>query len=124
MKTLIQDPYLHTVKRTLQDRRYKELYQKKKSNQIDSFMKKEVDITEYINLSKEMANTLLFISFLVVPYIVGIAFAFFIIARVDLDTFWSMNLKEYMIYWAIGYEVIATVTLLMIFKSAINFKPI
>ncbi|NOZ91090.1 MAG: hypothetical protein GXO60_07390 [Epsilonproteobacteria bacterium] len=122
MELLTHDPYLDTIKRTLEDKKYKELYKKEKNNKIKKFMKQELDITNYISLPKGLANMIFFIGFLVVPYIVGIAFIFFIIAQASFDIFLGINIKEYPVYWAIGYEVIATLLLLIIVKSAINFK--
>lgn len=122
MKILTHDPYLNTVKRSLEDRKYKELYKKEKENNEKNFMNQEFDITNYIHLSKEMANIVLLVGFVIIPYIVGIGFIFFIIAKANLNIFLGMNIKEYLIYWAIGYEVIATLLLVTIIKSAISFK--
>jgi len=121
MEPLIHDPYLNTVKRNLEDKKYKEL-QEKKRNKTDNFLKKKFEITDYINLPEGTANILFFIAFLLVPYIVGISFIFIVIARASLDTFSGMNINEYSIYWAIGYEVIASFLLFIIIKSAISFK--
>ncbi len=119
MNSLTHDPYLNTVKRSLEDKRYKEKYEKHK---IDKFLKKKINITDYINLSEGMATVILFISFLIIPYIIGIGFIFFIIAQANLDAFRGININEYSVFWAIGYEVIASILLLLIVKSAIRFK--
>jgi hypothetical protein len=123
METLIHDPYLNTVKRSLEDKKYKEL-QVKKRTQVDNFLKKKFEITDYIQLPEGVANMLFFIAFLVVPYIVGISFIFIVIARASLDTFWEININEYSVYWAIGYEVIASFLLFIIIKSAITFRKL
>jgi hypothetical protein len=123
METLIHDPYLNTVKRSLEDKKYKEL-QVKKRTQVDNFLKKKFEITDYIQLPEGLANMLFFIAFLVVPYIVGISFIFIVIARASLDTFWEININEYSVYWAIGYEVIASFLLFIIIKSAITFRKL
>jgi len=123
MKTLTHDPYLNTVKRNLKDKKYKEL-QEKKRNKRDEFLKKKFEITDYINLPEGVANIIFFIAFLVIPYIVGITFIFIIIAKASIETFSSMHINEYSIYWAIGYEVIASLLLFIIIKSAISFRRI
>ena len=123
METLIHDPYLNTVKRSLEDKKYKEL-QVKKRTKVDNFLKKKFEITDYIQLPEGLANMLFFIAFLVVPYIVGISFIFIVIARASLDTFWEININEYSVYWAIGYEVIASFLLFIIIKSAITFRKL
>ncbi len=120
MNSLTHDPYLNTVKRSLEDKRYKQKYENK--HKIDKFLKKNISITDYINLSEGMATVILFISFLIIPYIIGIGFIFFIIAQANLDAFRGINIDEYSVFWAIGYEVIASILLLLIVKSAIRFK--
>lgn len=123
MQELIHDPYLNAVKRNLEDKKYKELQFKKKT-QVDNFLKKKFEITDYITLPEGIANILFFISFLVIPYIVGISFVFIVIARASLDIFSELNSNEYFIYWAIGYEVIASFLLFLIIKSAITYKRV
>ena len=120
MNSLTHDPYLNTVKRSLEDKRYKQKYENK--HKIDKFLKKKINITDYINLSEGMATVILFISFLIIPYIIGIGFIFFIIAQANLDAFRGININEYSVFWAIGYEVIASILLIFIVKSAISFK--
>ena len=123
MKTLTHDPYLNTVKRNLKDKKYKEL-QEKKRNKTDNFLKKKFEITDYINLPEGVANIIFFISFLVIPYIVGITFIFIIIAKASIETFSSINIDGYPVYWSIGYEVIASLLLFIIIKSAISFRRV
>ena len=123
METLTHDPYLNTAKRNLKDKKYKEL-QEKKRNKRDEFLKKKFEITDYINLPEGVANIIFFIAFLVIPYIVGITFIFIIIAKASIETFSSMHINEYSIYWAIGYEVIASLLLFIIIKSAISFRRV
>jgi len=118
MKTLTHDPYLNTVKRNLKDKKYKEL-QEKKRNKTDNFLKKKFEITDYINLPEGVANIIFFISFLVIPYIVGITFIFIIIAKASIE-----NIDGYPVYWSIGYEVIASFLLFIIIKSAISFRRV
>jgi len=122
MSTLTHDPYLNTAKRSLEDKKYKERYEKKRKNRINKFLTKKVSITDYINLSEGVANTLFLISFLIVPYVVGVSFIFFIIAQANIKAFNKMNINEYSVYWSIGYEVIASILLIFIVKSAISFK--
>jgi hypothetical protein len=124
MKTLTNDPYLDTVRRTFEDKKYKELYKKKEQKKINRFMQREINITDYINLSKEIANLLIAISFLILPYIIGVVFIFLIIAKANLEIYERIgnSVNQYLVSWAIGYEVIATFLLLLIIKSAIFFE--
>jgi len=123
MEPLIHDPYLNTVKRSLKDKRYKELHEKKIKNTND-FLKKKIEITDYINLPEGLANIIFFISFLVIPYIVGITFIFIIIAKASIETFKHINIDGYPVYWSIGYEVIASFLLFIIIKSAISYRRV
>ena len=117
----MHDPYLNTVKRSLQDKYYKERNSKKKETQ-QNFLRKEIHISDYINLSENSINTLLLITFVFLPYTTGIAFIFFVIARASLEVFEGINLTDYLVYWAIGYEILASILILIIIKSAIGFK--
>jgi len=119
------DPYLQTVKITLEDKKYKELYNKKKEKKkLESFMRKEIHLTDYINLSKEAINILGLLTFMILPYLVGITFIFFVIAKANSNIFGEISVKynQYLVSWAIGYEIIATFLLLWIIKSAISFS--
>jgi len=123
MSTVIHDPYLNSVKRALEDKKYKELYKKEKAQgKIKSFIKQEFEITDYIHLPKTLANTVFVLLFFIVPYIVGLGFIFFVVAKANISTFLGINIKEYPVYWAIGYEVIASLLLFIIIKSAISYK--
>ena len=124
MTTLTHDPYLDTAKRSIKNRRYKELSQEKekpKKRKSESFLTQKVNINELSNLPEGTMNLLLFIAFLLIPYIVGIVFIFVVIAHVNLNTFTKIYTNEYLLYWAIGYEIVAATIILLIIKSAINF---
>lgn len=124
------DPYLNTAKRTIQNKKYKGLYQEKHKHKDEhtpkskSFFSQKVDINRLLNLSEGTMNLILFIAFLVIPYTVGIAFIFVVIAKASLDTFKDIHTNEYALYWAIGYEVIALIIILLVIKSAIRFHSL
>ncbi len=122
MEKLVNDPYLNTVKISLADKRIKDLHERDRNSKRDSFLTKKVSITDYINISEDMAFIIFTIAFLVVPYGVGVLFVFFIFAQNSIDIFRRIDIDEYYILWSIGYEIIALFLLLLIFKSAINFK--
>ncbi len=122
MEKLVNDPYLNTVKMSLADKRIKELYKKNKNSKKDSFLSKKISITDYINISEDIASIVFIIAFLVVPYGVGVLFVFVIFTKNSIDIFRRINIDEYYILWSIGYEIIALFLLLIIFKSAIEFN--
>ena len=62
------------------------------------------------------------IYFITLPYIAGLFFHFFYIAEGDIDLFVSLNEQSsFMLTWAIGYEIIATLIILWIVKMSISF---
>jgi len=124
MEPLTHDPYLNTVKRSLKDKRYKELHDKMVTKSTNEFLKKRFEITDYINLPEGLANIIFFVLFLVIPYIVGITFIFIIIAKASIETFSHINIDGYPVYWSIGYEVIASFLLFIIIKSAISYRGV
>lgn len=63
------------------------------------------------------------IYFITLPYIAGLLFLFFYISNGDYNIFLSLNnTNSYILTWAIGYEILAAITLLTIAKNAIVFS--
>ena len=125
------DPYLNTVKREINDKYYKKnrkegIIHKKNQEKAKSFLSQKVYLSDLINLPEETLNILLFIAFVLIPYMAGIAFIFILIAHANFDTFEdiniNININDYLIYWTIGYELLAFILMLWVIKSAINFK--
>ncbi len=121
------DPYLNTVKREIKDKYYKERKQhmsehKEGKRESKSFFSQKVYLNDFINLPEGTLNILLFIAFVVIPYIAGIAFIFFLIANANFDTFENININDYLIYWTIGYELLASMLMILVIFSAIKFK--
>jgi uncharacterized membrane protein len=117
------DPYLNTVKREIKDKYYRErkqhMSEKKESN---SFLSQKVYLHDFINLPEGTLNILLFIAFVVIPYVAGLAFIFFLIANANFDTFEDININDYLIYWTIGYELLAFILMILVIFSAIKFR--
>ena len=125
MNTPTHDPYLDTIKRSRQDKYLKERSRKRSKKDEPSkrsFFKQEVRLTDYINLSEDFANILIFTLVLIIPYSVGIIFIFLIIAKSSIETFEGINISNPVIYWTIGYEIVALLILILIVKSAISFR--
>jgi len=93
----------------------------KKSN---SFAKQEVDLTETpLFFPAGFEKVFLAIYFVALPYITGLLFLFFYVAEGKAELFLSLNDESsFILTWAIGYEIIATLILLLIIKSAITFS--
>jgi len=63
------------------------------------------------------------IYFILLPYIAGLLFLFFYVANGKTELFLSLNDdSSFILTWAIGYEIIATLAILYIIKSAISFS--
>jgi len=70
-----------------------------------------------------LEHIFLTIYFMLLPYIAGLLFLFFYISNGDYNIFLSLNdTNSYILTWAIGYEVLAAITLLIIIKNAITFS--
>ena len=119
MPTTIHDPYLDTVRRSLNDEKIKS-----RKNKIDAeqkFLSQKVTLNDYIHLPEELEKLFILSSFILVPYIFGL-FILFIIAFKEFNQFIKFNFDMLMLTWTIGYETIATLLLLTIVKSAFSFK--
>jgi hypothetical protein len=124
MNSTIHDPYLNTAKRSLRDKYYKEKINIAKEQKIKpkSFLRQNLYLSDYINLSEEMASLVGFTLFALIPYFVGILFVFLVIAKGSLYILDNIQIENYFIYWSIGYELLALFILFMIAKSAIKFR--
>jgi len=70
-----------------------------------------------------MEKLFLAIYFVLLPYIAGLIFLFTYVAEGKPELFLSLNDESsFILTWAIGYEIIATLVLLYIIKSAISFS--
>ena len=114
------DPYRNTIKRTLEDKKNKErrenFIKKEKTNTSKAFLDQSVELPDSIN------NILGFGIFAFIPYMVGFIFIFLIIAQANIEIYKKTDMNSFLLAWTIGYELIATIVLLAIFKSALNFK--
>jgi len=89
--------------------------------------------TKFTQKNVELAQTPLFFPegfeklflamyFVSLPYIAGILFIFFYISKGSLETFSSFNQNQtFILTWAIGYEIIASLIMLWILKMAVSF---
>ena len=103
-----QDTSLHGKrKRRRKDKDYKDL----------DFMHQKVDLVDSILFPEGYENIMLAVYFITIPYIAGILFIFFYISKGDHTVFLSLNSEHsFLVAWMIGYEVVAVIILLWIFK--------
>ena len=92
-------------------------------NKSNKFSQQEVDLAETpLFFPEGYEQFFLAIYFISLPYIAGLMFQFFYIAESKVELFLSLNEQaNFILTWAIGYEIIATLMLLYIIKMAISF---
>lgn len=97
---------------------------RRKKNDEDeetSFMKRDVNIMDSIFFPEGLENIMGAVYFLAIPYIAGTLFIFFYIGKGDYTIFLALNNENsFLITWAIGYEIVATLVLLWIGKLALK----
>jgi len=65
----------------------------------------------------------LLIYFMILPYIFGLIFLFFYVGEGKTELFLSIDEdSSFILTWAIGYEILAAIILLLILKAAITFS--
>ena len=89
-----------------------------------SFTQQDVDLTSTpLFFPENFEKVFLAIYFIVLPYIAGLLFLFFYVADAKTKLFLSLNDdSSFIMTWAIGYEILATLAILFIIKSAITFS--
>lgn len=96
-------------------KRQNESKRKRRNRQNKSFGSKEVDVKKIVWAPEGYEGFFIFLYFVTIPYIVGSIFLFFSVAGGEYDSFMKLNTSAFFIVWAIGYEIVATILLLIIF---------
>lgn len=93
-------------------------------NKSNKFSQQEVSLADTpLFFPKGYEQIFIAIYFISLPYIVGLMFQFFYIAESKVELFLSLNEQaNFILTWAIGYEIIAAFILLYIIKMAISFS--
>ena len=88
-----------------------------------SFTKQEVTLNDTpLFFPEGFEKIFLAIYFVSLPYILGLLFLFFYISEGKFKVFLAVNQDSpFLMTWAIGYEILATLIILWIVKSAISF---
>jgi len=91
-----------------------------KKNEDIAFLDQNVDLTSSILFPDGYEYLMLAIYFISIPYLAGLLFIFFYIGKGDTSVLLSLNDdNSFLITWAIGYEVVASILLLWIAKLGI-----
>ncbi len=94
---------------------------KKSTKKKTSFSAQTINLKDYLFIPEGMEFFFYTFYVLVIPYIAGAIFLFFAVAGADFDNFMLLDLAQAFIVWAIGYEIVATISLLWIFALFIKY---
>ncbi len=92
-----------------------------------SYMQKEINLRDTPLLFFPPGKEMLFLGiyFVTLPYITGLLFIFFYVARGKAAMFGSLNLafdSSFFLIWLVGYEILAVIIILWIIKNAIVYS--
>jgi len=93
-------------------------------NKTDKFSQKEVELSSTPLFFPEGFEKIFLILYIIfIPYIVGLMFHFFYIADKNIELFLSLYKdSSFILVWLIGYEIVATLTIIYIIKMALSFS--
>ncbi len=125
------DVYLETIrKRRSQSKsaknkgvssRRKKVAKDSSQNRFGEFMKQEVTAEDFQLIPEEYFGITLFVLFLTVPKVLGIAFFFFYVAEAKRELYQQVHTGGYLLDWVVGYEIFMAIALLIIGAKLINY---
>lgn len=89
-----------------------------------TFGEKEVDFSTFLPMPEGMEKLFLLIYIIIIPYVTGLIFLFIFVAKGRFNDFISLDLAMFMAVWAIGYEVVGSIALVVIFYKMLRFKHV
>lgn len=95
---------------------------KKRIKESKSFGEQEVDFSKIFPLPEGFEKLFLTIYFITIPYVAGLLFLFIFVAKGDVENFLSLDIAMFVAVWAIGYEVVASIALIIIFYKMFSFS--
>ena len=118
------DPYLNTVKRSLNEAKIKIRKNKIKKTEVikKSFFSKSIIISDYIYLPESLQKIFLLSIFILIPYFFGTVIILILIGNGLFKEGITFSFDFFMLSWTIGYETIAFILLMFIIKSAFSFN--
>jgi hypothetical protein len=117
-KTSSSDTILESARKI---RREKQKRRKAKTrDKLAEFMSADVQDSE-LGIIPEGYGGITYLTFLIfAPWIMGTLFMFFYVSGGSVDTFNSLE-SNAMLTWVIGYEILAAIVLLIIFKKLMTY---
>ena len=99
--------------------------QKNKKNQKVpkpvTFSSQKIDFSKYSLAPAGYEGIMYTLYFLIIPYIFGAVFLFFVVAHGNFSNFKLLDASAFLIVWVIGYEIVASILLLTIFISYLKY---
>ena len=89
-------------------------------DKLAEFMSADVHDSEFGIVPEGYGGFTYFVLFLFAPWVTGILFMFFYVAEGSMQAFNSLD-SSALLTWVIGYEVLAALILLLIFKKLIVY---
>ena len=90
-----------------------------------SFAQKEIDVKAFIIAPEGYEAFMFSIYFVTIPYLVGLAFLYLFVAHASFSHFLNFKISSFFVIWAIGYEIIAVISLALIaYAFAKSFKSV
>jgi len=94
----------------------------RKKRKHQSFGSQTVDLKEIVFVPDGYETISYMLYILIVPYLVGAVCLFFVIAGGNIDNFMLLDTSAFMIVWAIGYEIVAVVSLCWILLLYLQYE--
>jgi len=96
----------------------KTMHSKKDS---DSFSSQNINFKDYLAMPDGYEVIFYSIYFILIPYLTGAILLFFFVAGASFENFELLEFKNFMVVWIMGYEVVATLTLISILISFLKY---
>ena len=87
-----------------------------------SFGEKEVDFSAILPMPEGYEKLFIFIYLVTIPYAAGLLFLFIFVAKGHFESFMSLDIAMFMAVWSIGYEVVGSISLIIIFYQMFKFN--
>ncbi len=90
-----------------------------------SFGSQKIDFSDFLVAPEGYESVVYPIYFLLIPYITGAVVLFLFVAGASFDNFKLLEFDSFLVVWMIGYEIVATLLLIAIFISFLQYddKP-
>ena len=120
------DPYLNAVRISFNEKKIKvrqeKIRQTEQKKESKKFLSRKIELDHYMNLPESIQNIIVFTLFIGIPYLLGIVFTFFVLAQASLDNYYDLDINSFPLTWSMGYECLAFLLLILIFKSSMCFR--